>query len=179
MAVFFEQLNASGNIGTFISNINSMGYNIGSSGSALIGQQIGELTFTFRKRGTPVSATMSFQVYDSSGILQHTFGTIHTDDISTTATAYTRNIGSHTIADGDRIVLNCSNPGTLGADSIEFKGYFPSTVSGAPDYMENCRQTSGVWTDDISDEMPYCVLATPTGSTGGTRLPPPPLVVRF
>ena len=176
---FFEQLNASGNIGTFINDITDMGYNIGSGSSALIGEKIGELTFTFRKRGTPTSATMSFQVYDSTGTLRHTFGTIHTDDISTTATAYTRSTGTHTITNGDRIVLNCSAPGTLGANSIEFKGTAPSTVSGSPDYMENTRQTNGTWVDNFSPEMPYCVLATGSTSSGGTRLPPPPLVARF
>jgi hypothetical protein len=175
---FFEQLNASGNIGTFINDITDMGYAIGDSSSTLIGQTLGELTFTFRKRGTPTSATMSFQVYNSAGTLKHTFGTIHTDDISTTATAYTRNSGQHNLLNGDRIVLNCSAPGSLGANSIELKGTAPSTVSGTPTYMQNARQTNGTWNDNISDEMPYIILAegaAPSSST--TFYPPPPAYI--
>ena len=178
MTDIYSQTNSSGIIGAFISNITAMGYNVAAD-SDLIGKTIGTISFAMKRQGSAAAATFSFQVYNSSGTLQYTFGTLDTDEITSGSTNVYTKSGSYTIAEGDRIVLHCSNPGTgSGADSVVFNGTSPNTNSGSPHYVENVRQDGSGWHDDYSDEMPYMVLTEGTAGTG-TRLPPPPLIARF
>jgi len=166
-----EHCQSNSNANGGISSGNALGNEITSS-NTLVGESATVLTGYLRRVGT-MTGTVYGRVYDSSGTLVHTFGsvdasTIDPDDYDPVIFS---GGGAYTIAEDDRVVYEPD----ISSGSIRY-----SVQTSAESGWKRVERSSGSWNpaeDNVAVKM--CVTYTVVPSSGGTRLPPPPLIARF
>lgn len=180
-------------MGTFTSNSNSPtndqdmegmhGEEAYTATSVLIGNYITKVTVYLRKVNNP-TGTLTCKRINSSGIDQHTFGTIDVSTISGSYTAYEFDTAdSSTVSEGD--VIGCSYNSTggneirIGRNRVTINPFNPFDGTGTN--ADSLYYVNGTTYDsiDLAFIMEYDTSPPPPPAGTGTRLPPPPLVVHF
>ena len=134
-----------------------------------IGTEDPTISFYLYRQGNPTGNCV-LQIYQGSS-LEATGSSMACSAVSASAyTKYDFTI-THTLAESDRIVLEMT--GGDGSNQINLK------TSDTGSYDSNYYQ-KGVdyspWTTDLVNTW-WCYSGGATPSTGGTRLPPPPIVL--
>ena len=122
------------------------------------------------------------KIYNSSNVLRQTSTTsMNTDGLPDYTIGYEKRTfaidSSIPINDGDFIVIEVPGIGSTVGPEITVQG----KEGGSPEFTNNIfykyNTASTTWTS-LSGSCTYCRVAAGP-SSGGTRLPPPPLIARF
>ena len=178
MAIIYQQLTEDANMFNS-SNVTTGGGLTMTGSNTAIGHTCKSVTFKIKKIGSPTTVTVSAQIVEcaSPTNVKVQYSSMSSDSITTDFEEYTFTNASttYTIGSGDLCCLTftagAAHPnvftqsGKAGSTSDEKFGDFKSGVS------EGC--TGG--------QIPYIIMKStiPTPPSTGTRLPPPPLIVRF
>ena len=161
-------------------------YSVGmliKSGNELIDQRISQVEYYAIRQGVPSpSFTVSCKVWDSSDDdINSPLATSSTtynsnSDIETTPTLLTFPFSNFKIEEGYVIGLYGDNSASS-SDTVAITGrhYFRRDANNVSGTEWN---TTNKWESD-DDSNPQVRVTYSSGSTGGTRLPPPPLIARF
>ncbi len=145
-----------------------------STGNVLIGQDITQFTVLLTTVDDGVSSELSAQILNSGGsVIATSTNTINNNTLneysSPTWGQFTECVftfASHTLADGEKLVIRNSTPST----SLRAAQLYEFSPAPNPVYCSS---------DDCplnTHQIRMCVT-TGSVSSGGTRLPPPPIIL--
>ena len=141
------------------------------TGSEYIGVNITQVTFFLKRLNTGSSTNLQATIYDSSGTLQATStNSIASSTLSTTDFTTCVFTISHTLAAGDRIAVFNGVTGTYTLRPQQ------SGNLGSGQNPQLVEFQGGTWNANDSYMINFCMTYSGTPS-GGTRLPPPPIVL--
>ena len=165
-----EHCQSNSNANGGISDGNALGNEI-TSANTLVGNSTTVLTGYLRRVGT-MTGTVYGRVYNSSGTLVHTYGSVDasTIDSDNYDPVVFSGGGAYTMASDDRVVYELD----ISSGSIRYDVQ-TSSVTG----WKRVERSSGTWNpaeDNVAVKMCVTYSETPTSKT---RLPPPPLIARF
>ncbi|HHZ97835.1 MAG TPA: hypothetical protein EYN67_20350 [Flavobacteriales bacterium] len=142
-----------------------------TSANLLIGNSTTQLV-CYIGYATPMTGTIYGRVYDSSGTLQHTYGSVDASTLTDEeeAVLFTGG-GAYTMSTNDNVVFELD----VSAGSARY-----DLQSSAQSGWKRVERHSGEWrTPEDNFAVKMCITYTVTPSAGGTRLPPSPLIARF
>ena len=149
--------------------------------SVLFGVSLTSVTFKLKKNGG-ATGTLTAGVFNSAGLnLIHTFGTMSASSVSTSATDYTFDTTamSGTLAVGDTIGIHFDPIGG-GTVSMYVQGTDPFDGTNTVNCSWLNYLTPPAWgVETGSDRYFIFIGAIPPPASTGTRLSPPPIMVRF
>ena len=148
-----------------ITDGNALGNSI-TSGNLLIGNSTTQLT-GYLGYGSPMTGTIYGRVYDSSGSLVHTYGSVDASTLTDEeeSVLFTGG-GTYTISSSDRVVFELD----VSAGNARY-----DVQTTAESGWKRVERESGSWStpeDNVAVKMCITYSASPP-STGGTLLPPP------
>jgi hypothetical protein len=146
--------------------------NVVTSSNSVVGKNATALTGYLRDGGS-ATGTIYARVYNSSGVLQATFGSIDASTLTGSEATYvfTLSSGSHTVATSDRFVFE-ADFSTGSAES--------AVATSAQSGWERIEFKDGSWTTPtVTVAIKMCITATAAPSTSTTLLPPPIAMVNL
>jgi len=154
----------------FSTNETASGIEITSTDACFYNQEMSTVQFYIKRTGTS-SDLVYCRVYNSSGTLAHTFGSMALSAL-TTGGRYEEftSESAYTFSDGDRLVMEFTDGDTNNKLNVRVSSTYTSDTG-----VQGIRYQGG-W---YSSTMTQTIISPGSVSSGFVGLPPPPIVVRF
>jgi len=141
------------------------------SGNTLIGTTASAFSFKMKLSGSPTNPVVGAQIYNNAGVLQAT-STNTIADLDGTFTFREFTFSSNfTVTQDFKYVIYLVSGSVDDSNRVDING-----SSGVADNNIGPYKTASGWWNYT---LPFTICFTVAVSSGGTRLPPPPITVRF
>jgi len=148
---------------TFSTNETRTGISITSTGACFYNLTTDTASFYIKRTGTS-SDLIYCRVYDSSGTLQHTFGSTALSSLTTDGAYVIFTSTDYTFANGDRLVMEFT--GGDGSNKLNVRKGDSASGTG----VDGTYFQGGSWS---SGALTQCVIGADTPSTSNVLFPPP------
>ena len=149
-----------------------------TSGNTLIGEQLASAKYSLKKTGTP-DGSCRCTLWRSGSVVttssNRSVTTLTTDFVEYTFTGF----GSNTLAEDDYISITVEYTGGTDPDTDYITTERCNTIVGDATGAIGCSGSPNNDGDDQGHGAWALLASGSIPSSGGTRLPPPPLIARF